>query len=118
MDKQIIEILKKPFFVSPYLVSAIVGGFYPKFKIEMTKESFPSIQMMNKEDTWNIDIHYDKEEQDAWGKYELHGDDHYVLLLENYFEYPLLPTKEERGLFYIEHGVEYPIPEYKEEMIE
>jgi len=35
---------------------------------------------------------------------------------EKCFEFPLLPTKEERELFYREHGFEYPIPCYEGEL--
>ena len=39
-----------------------------------------------------------------------------IFFLENLFEYPMLPSKEEKELFYIEHGLEYPIPVYEGEL--
>ena len=50
-----------------------------------------------------------------WGLFSIYSTvcDICINFLENRFEYPLLPTKEERELFFIEFGFEYPIREYQ-----
>jgi len=49
------------------------------------------------------------------GRYSLliRETEEFVDFLEDLFKYPLLPTKEERGLFFIEFGFEYPIEEHQ-----
>jgi len=53
----------------------------------------------------NLSTHYIIDD----GMFNLWRTGSVVLFLENYFEFPLLPTKEEKELFYMEHGFEYPI---------
>jgi len=63
----------------------------------------------------SVYMNFDPDDIKAEGMFNLlaTGSDNFTDFLENYFEFPLLPTKEERELFYIEHGFEYPIPEFQ-----
>jgi len=58
---------------------------------------------------------FDKESIITGGLFELWYIDEgrRIRFLENCFKFPLLPTKEEHEMFYIEHELEYPIPVYE-----
>jgi len=63
----------------------------------------------------NLYINFDPDDIKAEGMFDLYIKefDEFILFLENHFEFPLLPSKEEKELFYIEHGFEYPTPEFQ-----
>ena len=123
MNSEDIEVLKNPFVYDILKCKSVVQKYYPRLSTATDYDVSPYVRVTNKEDTADLCIHYSTRVQNIFGKYELSLDrkifPYYCIpFIENYFEYPLLPTKEEKEMFFIEHGVKYPIPEYKEEMIE
>lgn len=84
------------------------------------KKVYPSAFFRNKSDRYvvqltfdsaDIDINYNTYVAEVYGDFNTYNAEGGVISnLEKYFKYPLLPTEEERTLFKIEFGVDYPLP--------
>lgn len=54
---------------------------------------------------WSLYVNYAEIHRQGDGMFNWND----IVYLENHFQFPLFPTKEEKVLFLIEHGVEYPL---------
>jgi len=113
VDIETIEILKNPHDNRKLLTSDLLKGCGLSYvnrcgsHVSITYEG---------DHTIHINLHQFYITEDGMFNFWEHKLDRGASFLENYFEFPLLPTKEERELFYIEHGFEYPIPVYEGEL--
>jgi len=107
MDAEAIEILKNPHKYREFLTKDFLSGC-GFVNCDITCDG---VILVHREDRYAVYINLSRNYIDCDGLFDLCANsfDKDVASLENYFEYPLLPTKEEREMFYIEHGFEYPI---------
>ena len=114
MDKETIEILKNPHDNAALLTKDFLKGC--GFKNVGDTHSHEIEIYRDKEKTIYINLYCRYISNYGFFDLWVRDPDNFINFLENCFEFPLLPTKEERELFYIEHGFEYPIPSYEGEL--
>ena len=120
MNSEDIEVLKNPFTYGILLCKSVVQKSYPLLPTAIDYDVSPYVRVTNKEDTANLCINR-TQAKNIFGKYELFLDrkvfPYYCIpFIENYFEFPLLPAKEEKELFFMEFGFEYSISTYGGEL--
>jgi len=111
MDKETIEILKNPHIFDEGEILDVVSKIFSKVEVDISFSEF---------DIWlNDSLCISRNLFDVWGKFYIKSERSGLAVghIEHLFEYPLLPTKEEKEMFFIEFGEEYPIPVLDTEVI-
>lgn len=112
-DKQLEEakeVLKNPFDCSLRDLELALKGTFPLANISELEvcRGYLRVDVNN----YYLDLNLSKISVDALGRFNVLRDGEGVSVashLEKHFKYPLLPTEEERTLFEIEFGFEYPL---------
>lgn len=104
INKSDLEVLRYPHGHTDALAIALERA---RFEVKVSNNFLIRLYLNN---TYLINIHLRGHLREDLGEFNIYGDNGLVTNhLERRFKHPLLPTEEERTLFEIEFGLEYPI---------